>query len=311
MVKKIKQVYLGIDIGGTKIAHALFDRKKLITHTQNVGTPSGRSILNVVSGFYKKYSKRYELCGIGISTAGMVSDSGEIVGSTGNIKNWYGTEVKKILEKRHNVPVVVENDANAAAYAEYKIGLAKGSTPLLMVTLGTGVGGGIVINGKVLRGKHFAGGEIGHIKLSYSKHRLCTCSKYDCLEAYASGNGLIALAKHYFPDKKNMHSTKALFSVAESEKHKDNLLALRAVEDWHFYVAEGICNLVQVIDPEKVVLSGGLSLKVNLKLLNKELKKMLLPAMEKSVDKGLVVKSKFGNDAGILGACLLVSNLLI
>ena len=305
-MKKQKKTIMGVDIGGTKIACALVSSGRLSTPIYTVKTPKGEKILNVVGKFYKRFAKKYLISGIGISTAGMVSDSGQIVGSTGNIPGWQGTRVKAILQKKYRLPVVVENDANAAAYAEYQIGSAKGANPLLMITLGTGVGGGIVVNGKLVRGAHFAGGEIGHIKLSYTKQRLCTCSRYDCLEAYASGNGLLALIKHYFPNKNKSISTRKLFSLAKS-KNKDSILAIRAIEDWHFYIALGICNLFHVFDPEKIVLSGGLSEEVDIKYLLQQTKKLFLPALANSVH---IEKSVLGNDAGLLGAALLASQSL-
>ena len=301
-----KKTILGIDIGGTKIAAALVSSGKLMSPIYSVKTPNGKKIIDLIDKFYEKFSKKFLIAGIGISTAGMVSDNGEIVGSTGNIPDWQGTKVKEILQKKYYLPVVVENDANAAAYAEYQIGSAKGANPLLMITLGTGVGGGIVVNGKLVRGAHYAGGEIGHIKLSYTKQRLCTCSRYDCFEAYASGNGLLALIKHYFPNKKNNFSTKKLFQIAKS-KNKDQILAIRLVEDWHFYIALGICNLVQVFDPKKIILSGGLSKEININYLTHETRKLILPALIKKIH---IEKSVLKNDAGLLGAALLASQSL-
>lgn len=305
-MKQFKKVILGIDIGGTKIAGALVSSGRLITPIYHERTPQGKKILNIVERFYNKFSKQYLIAGVGISTAGMVSDLGRIVGSTGNIPGWQGTKVKEILQKKYHLPVVVENDANSAAYAEYQIGSAKGANPLLMITLGTGVGGGLVVDGKLVRGAHFAGGEIGHIKLSYTKKRLCTCSKYDCLEAYTSGNGLLALIKHYFPHKKNQVTTRQLFKLSKSQ-NKDSIFAIRAVEDWHFYIALGICNLYQVVDPEKIILSGGLSQEVDIKYLANETRKLLLPALGRSVK---IEKSVLNNDAGLLGAALLASQSL-
>ncbi len=306
MNKTKQKMIMGVDIGGTKIAFALVSSGKMMTPVYKAETPKGEKILSVVSKFYEKFSKKYLIAGIGISTAGMVSDDGQIVGSTGNIPGWQGTKVKEILQKKYRLPVVVENDANAAAYAEYQVGSAKGANPLLMITLGTGVGGGVIVNGKLVRGAHFAGGEIGHIKLSYTKQRLCTCSRYDCFEAYASGNGLLALIKHYFPDKYKSISTRKLFQLTKS-KTKDSILAIRAIEDWHFYIALGICNLFHVFDPEKIVLSGGLSEEVDIKCLLQQTKKLFLPALAKSVH---IEKSVLGNDAGLLGAALLASQSL-
>ena len=302
-MSKHKKTIMGVDIGGTKIAFALVSSGRLVTPVYHVKTPHGKKILNEVCESYERLSKKYLLAGIGISTAGMVSDDGRIVGSTGNIPGWQGTKVKEYLQKKYKLPVVVENDANSAAYAEYQIGSARGANPLLMITLGTGVGGGVVVNGRLVRGAHYAGGEIGHVKLSYTKQRLCTCGRYDCLEAYASGNGLLALIKHYFPEKHKKLTTRNLFKLAKMK----NILAIRAIEDWHFYIALGICNLSQVIDPKKIILSGGLSEKVDIKYLTNEVKKQLLPALARSIH---IEKSRLGNNAGLLGAALLASQSL-
>lgn len=304
--KHFKKVIMGVDVGGTKIASALVSSGKLVTPVYKVRTPHGRKILNVIDKFYRKFSRNYIISGVGISTAGMVSDDGRIVGSTGNIPGWEGTKVKGILQAKYSLPVVVENDANSAAYAEYQIGSAKGANPLIVITLGTGIGGGVIVNGKLVRGSNFAGGEIGHIKLSYLKQRHCTCGKYDCFEAYASGNGLLSLIKHYFQNKYKSITTKKLFKLAKL-KNSDGLLATRAVEDWHFYIALGICNLAHVVDPEKVVLSGGLSSEVGLNYLLKQVRIFLLPALERRIH---IERSVLSNDAGLLGAALLASQAL-
>lgn len=304
--KQLKKVILGIDIGGTKIACALLSSGRLVTPIYNAETPRADKILRVVGNFYEKLSRKYLISGVGISTAGMVSDDGQVVGSTANLPGWQGTKVKEILQKKYRLPVIVENDANSAAYAEYQIGSAKGANPLLMVTLGTGVGGGIVVNGRLVRGSHFAGGEIGHTKLSYTKQRLCTCGGYDCFEAYCSGKGLIALIKHYFSNNKSNMSTRKLFQLAKS-KSRDSVPAIRAIEDWHYFIALGICNLFQAIDPKKIVLSGGLSEEVDVGFLTSQTKKLLLPELGKSLH---IEKSVLGNDAGLLGAALLASQSL-
>lgn len=308
--KSLKKVVMGVDIGGTKIASGLVSNGKLVTKITTEKTPAGKKILDVVSGMFKKLSKKYIISAIGISTAGMVSDKGQIVGSCGNIPGWEGTKVSKILGDKFGLPVVVENDANSAAFAEYHIGGAKGANPLLMITLGTGVGGGVVVNGKLVRGANYAGGEIGHIQLGYDKQRRCTCGKYDCFEAYASGNGLIALIGKYFPSGGKNMTTHSLFKLAKSKAKKDadkKLLAIRAIEDWHFYIALGISNLVHVFDPGKVVLSGGLSKEIDIKYLKEEAKELFLPALRKPLMKGMIEKSILSNDAGLIGAALLAS----
>lgn len=307
--KKNKKTILGIDIGGTKIACALVANGHIVSKIIKIKTPHGKKILGEIDKIYKEFAKNNIISAIGVSTAGMVNDDGKIVGSTPNISGWEGTEVKGILSKRYRLPVVVENDANAACFADYQIGSAKGSNPLILVILGTGVGGGVIVNGKLIRGAHYAGGEIGHLPLSYTKQRYCNCGKYDCFEAYASGHGLNALIKHYFSEKvaKEM-TTYKLFRLAKSKKSKElSILSKRILEDWHFYIALGLSTLIHTIDPQKIILSGGLSSEVNIKYLSTELEKLVIPALKDKVRNKLVEISILKNDAGLLGAALLAS----
>ena len=182
----------GIDIGGTKISGAIIENG--ITQDDIIieKTPfCTKDILETAFSIIEKLKTNNDICAIAIATAGAVNnENSKVIGSTGNLPQDYPTtEFQKVFSEKFNVPTLIENDANAAAFAEFKIGAAKGSLHSITVTLGTGVGGGIIINGKLLKGKSGAAGEIGHIILGIEENRPCTCGQLNCFEAYASGTG--------------------------------------------------------------------------------------------------------------------------
>ena len=178
---------LGIDIGGTKIAYALVDNNgELKSEVEKVSTPKTVSeIIFTLKDIISKFEEQIEF--VAIATAGAVNNENTaIIGSTANLPAGYkDIDFQSLSFKK----VFIENDANCAAWAEYRIGASEGYKNSVMLTLGTGVGGGIIINGKLLKGKSGAAGEM-HFMMSRKQERKCTCGAWDCFEAYASGNGL-------------------------------------------------------------------------------------------------------------------------
>ena len=178
---------LAFDIGGTKIYSTIIDENgEIVSEIDKFSTPKTLAgILDILTNQIKKYENSVDK--IAIATAGAVNNENtSVIGSTGNLVKEYPTiNFQSLSTKR----VFLENDANAAAWAEYKIGASKGSKVSVMLTLGTGVGGGIIINNKLLKGKSGAAGEM-HFKMYPDKRRRCTCGSWDCYEAYASGTAL-------------------------------------------------------------------------------------------------------------------------
>jgi glucokinase len=248
---------------------------------------------------------------VGIATAGMVdSQEGAIIGSTGNLPAIKGiVPLKRVLEDRLHLPVHVENDANAAAYGEMVAGGAKGFRTVLMVTLGTGVGTGIVVNGSMLRGAHYSAGESGHIALSLERQRACTCGRWDCWEAYASGPGLKQTAdamlehapKHHPSPLKAKQMAEEYISTHDiiAAFNEGDPLAKDMLDLWHSHIAVGLGSLINVLDPEVVVIGGGMAPFVDF---NKLSDRTLERAMPKSIN---IVPATLGNRAGILGAAFL------
>ena len=301
---------VGIDIGGTKISGAIIENGIIISDIKKEKTPFCTSeILEQAFKIIQKLQKTEKIDAIAIATAGAVNnENSQVIGSTGNLpKDYSSTNFKEIFEKKFNLPFLIENDANAAAFAEYKIGAAKGSSSSITVTLGTGVGGGIIINDKILKGKSGAAGEIGHIILGIKEKRACTCGQYNCFEAYASGTGFkktIEELSKELPEFKNsiLKNKKAeelsTYDIISGNKDGDDFCKI-AYETWEKHLIIGLISLTNIFDPDNIVLSGGLSGEVNYK------------KVEKAINDSIVTKpiklfqAKAGNYSGMIGAALL------
>lgn len=294
-------VTIGIDMGGTKIAAAPFkDEKLILDELVKEQTPQNNAeeILTLMSDMVNKIREKHKVEAVGISTAGIVNNAGEMIGGCGNIKGWKGTKVKKELEAKLGIPVVVENDANCAAFAEYMVGCARNFDPVLLVIVGTGIGGGIVSNNTIWRGAHYAGGEIGHIKLSDQKARRCTCGAWDCWEAYASGSGLENTAHLFFADPEMDN-----YKLMELHKKGDDT-AIEVMNNWHSYLAEGMASVINTLDPEAVVVSGGMAQFINYAKLNKKTRDGVVDALKDHVN---ILEGVLGNDSGMIGAACLAN----
>jgi glucokinase len=272
---------IGIDIGGTKMSSALVDTKsqsddpkQLMSNFQELPTPKDSEgfIQTLLTLIERQREASPNVTAIGISTAGTVDTRiGKVMGATGNLPGIRGVEnLKERLEAATGLYVHAENDANAAAYGECRAGAGRGMDDIVMVTLGTGVGTGIVMNGKMIRGGHFAAGEGGHIPLSNSQERKCTCGRWDCWEAFASGTGLAATAQKYLASASS--EDRELFLAISGKSASDvhthqvieaykagNPLAKTMLDAWHQHVALGLRAVLNLLDPEAIVIGGGMA----------------------------------------------------
>lgn len=292
---------VGIDMGGTKIAAAPFINGKLILD-ELIKEPTPQNnpeeILSLMTTMVKSIQEKHDVKSVGISTAGMVSKEGQMLGGCGNIKGWKGTQVKKELEKSLALPVFVENDANCAAFGEYMVGCAADFDPVLLVIVGTGIGGGIVYQNTIWRGSNYAGGEIGHIKVSDKHARRCTCGAWDCWEAYASGTGLENTAQLFFADP-------SIDNYKLMELHsKGDETALEVINTWHDYLAIGMSSVINTLDPQAIVVSGGMAQFINYPKLNKKTKDKVIDGAKPFVN---ILQGVLGNDSGMIGAACLAN----
>lgn len=241
---------LAFDIGGTKIYSTIIDETgNIISDIEKFQTP--KTIDEIVKTFklqILKYENEVDV--IAISTAGAVNNENtSVIGSTGNlVEGYYTIDFQKLSNK----PVFIENDANCAAWAEYKIGASKGTSVSVMLTLGTGVGGGIIINNKLLKGKSGAAGEM-HFKMYSDKRRKCTCGSWDCFEAYASGTALKWDAEEALGRK-----DVTTYDVIEGVKNNDKKM-IEIFDRWQNDITNGIIGLANLFDPDCIVLSGSMA----------------------------------------------------
>ncbi len=240
-----------------------------------------------------------EIEGIGIGVPGAISSDGEIVVRAVNL-DWEQLPLKKMIQQELDIEACLLNDANAAALGEMWKGAARGRKNLLFVTLGTGVGGGIILNGEVLNGCHSAGGEIGHIPIRSDENRLCGCGGINCLETFASANGFV-LSMRKKLDQLNV-SWPAITPPNIFEKVAQNDEAANEVFDEFLTVlAQALAGIVNTIDVEEIILGGGLS-EVGASLLEplkKKLENYIFPQIRPHFS---VKKALLGNDAGVYGA---------
>lgn len=305
---------IAIDIGGTKISFAVVANGKIISDVIKIYTPdSAKAILDAVLENVGKILNEYsDVSTVAIASAGTVNlENARVVGSTGNLPKGYSDlDLTDEIKNKFGLKTFIENDANAAAYAEYKIGAAKGHNNTIVITLGTGVGGGVIVDGHLLRGKSGSAAEVGHLRMREDKHFRCTCGHYDCWEAYASGTGYARIAReeisNYPPEKKTVLRSKPLekitsYDVLEGLNNGDEL-SIKIHERWQTMVLKGLISLANIFDPDSIVLSGGMAEFVDFECLQKRLNDGLVVPDVK------LLPAQAGNYSGMLGAALLAQD---
>lgn len=303
----------GVDIGGTTVKMGLFqedgtvlDKWEIKTRTENEGAAVLPDIADAIVAKLAQHGiENQEVVGIGVGVPAPVSEEG-VVQNTANL-GWGYKEVKRELEELTGMTAKIGNDANVAALGEMWKGGGVGNKNMVMVTLGTGVGGGIIINGNILIGNNGAGGEIGHLCVNEDETECCGCGKKGCLEQYASATGIVRLAKAKLAgyagetvlNAENVSAKDVFDAVKAGDK-----AAIEIAEEFGKCLGHALANIAVLVDPSIFVIGGGVS-KAGEVLFNyiKE------PYMEKAFFANKNVKfalAQLGNDAGIYGAAKLV-----
>lgn len=281
---------LALDVGGTKIYHTIIDENgNICSEIEKHSTPKNLDEMkNLFKEIFTKYENDVDV--ISIATAGAVNnENNKIISSTANLVKGYNTiDFQSFAKKK----VFIENDANSAAWAEHILGASKGCDYSVMVTLGTGVGGGIILDNKLLKGKSGGAGEM-HFKTSIEKRRQCTCGAFGCYEAYASGTGLKLTAEELLNDK-----NVTTYDVISGMKN-GNAKMKEVFDTWQGHVLAGLTGLANIFDPDCIVLSGSMAEFVDTDYLEKEINAEIVTAPTK------VYKATTGNHAGMIGAALL------
>jgi len=304
---------IGIDIGGTKMAGALVDDAGNVVNELKIPSPIDDSdqMIEAISSLISTLGEGQQVMAVGVAAAGFMSADREVMYHSPNIAAWRNEPIKRRIETKTNLPVLLENDANAAGWAEFRFGAGAGSKSMIMLTIGTGVGGAIISNGVLLKGGFGIGGELGHAVL-HPGGKECGCGQSGCVESYCSGTALLKAARE-LSQSNDPKATRLKELMLESGELSGEQL-YRAISENDFAAAELITELghnlgtaiaslfVPVLDPELVVIGGGVSA-VGEKLLSP-----IRSAFEQSIPaKGFrpelkIVKAKFLNQAGLIGA---------
>lgn len=311
--------FVGIDLGGTNIAAAVVDEYGTIYGRAATKTKMPRPYNEIFDDMALCARKSAEASGIpfddieavGIGCPGAINTEKGTVEFSNNLK-FYDVPILNYMEKSLGKKIYIDNDANAAAWGEYLIGSGKGTKSMVMLTLGTGVGGGIILGGKLIRGAYDKGAELGHMVISLNGRR-CTCGRNGCFEAYASATALVKMTK----DAMRRNPESELWKLCRGKlsnvngatvfRCKDET-AKRIVKTYLSYLAEGTVNIVNILQPELICFGGGISHagKRLLAPVSSMIKRKSFARFgEKQTEIGLAT---LGNDAGIIGAALLWKN---
>lgn len=306
---------MGVDVGGTSVKLGLFETEGKLLDKWEIPTRKenhGEQILpDVAASILKKLEdrkiQREDVAGIGMGIPAPVDSKG-VVQQTANVGWGYKEVTRELSELLDGMRVEAGNDANVAAMGEMWMGAGRGEKNLVMVTLGTGVGGGVIVDGHMIVGHHGAGGEIGHICVNREEKDACGCGLHGCLEQYASATGIAKLARKALSGEHEetvLQGEPSAKDVFDAVKEGD-ALATRIADEFGRYLGEALASLAVVVDPAVFVIGGGVS-KAGL---------VLIPFVEKAFrEKAFfankdtkIVLAELGNDAGICGAARLILN---
>lgn len=293
---------IGIDLGATFVKIGLVDNRGKVYFRRKIKTPPGAdktllidSIVDNVKDIIKKSGK--SVFGVGIGVPGPVDSKRGIVHYFPNIKGWKEVPLKAMLEKKLGLRVMLDNDVNAMTLGEFVFGAGKGSRDIVCLTLGTGVGGGIIIDGKLYRGGSMTAGEIGHMPINETGP-ICNCGGIACLERYIGNRYILERAKKIFGNNITLERVTELAGL-------DNKKAAAIWRDVAKKLGAALTQVVNLLNPDKIVIGGGVSKAGPFILtpLKKEVKKR---AMKDQAAHVKIVLAKLGADAGIIGSSLLI-----
>src|SRR6266851_6782133 len=309
------------DLGGTHLRAATVDRNGRIHHRLKHPTPQAelpaeivRALVDAARACEREYTPRGEkISAVSVAVPGTVDFEEGVVIKAPNVPSLDGFRLGAALESELEWPVALENDANAAAVGEMWRGAGQGYCTLICVTLGTGVGGGIILDGKLWRGADGSAAEIGHIGVDPFGGIPCTCGSRGCLEVYASATAIVRMTREARPRYPNsvLHNTEDLTSekVYQAGKEGDEL-AIEVFRRMGVYLGIGLASLINVLDPEIVIIGGGLSKGWELfeKHMHQQIMERAFPIPARRVK---IVRAQCGDDAGLLGAARLAFDELV
>lgn len=312
---------IGIDVGGTNVKIALVDDNGKIIYSNSVPTYAKMGYeytVNNIKQAIKDLMKETnttpsDIEGIGFDFPGQVDCKTGVVKLAPNIPGWINVPIAQMIEDEFHIPTRIDNDVRCAALGELKFGAGRGCENFICITVGTGIGSGIVINGKVVRGATNAAGELGHIKLQMNGGPICGCGDTGCLEAFASGPAIVAMAQEYIKGGKSTKFREMAaveggeitpYMVAKAAEEGDPV-AKRIFEIVGEYIGIGLTSVINLLNPERVIIGGGVAESGELLLgpIRKTIKERAMVVAGNAVE---IVPAQLGNSAGVIGASMLI-----
>ncbi|MCE9534175.1 MAG: ROK family protein [Planctomycetes bacterium] len=318
-------LFVGLDVGGTTMKAAVVDASgrpapSVVMATESFkGQEAGlETMCETIRRAVKAAGKTMaDIAGIGVATPGTMDIDAGLILDPPNLKPWQNVPVRQHIQEKFKIPTAFQNDANAAAYGEYWVGAGREVKSMVLFTLGTGVGGGIIIDDKVLQGQHSHGGEIGHMKIELGNARLCGCGRRGCLEAYCSATSVVKRTREALVENKNSSlypllagkeedlSSRAIFTAAAAGDE----FAKKIVDGTAYYLAVGSMNLMHIIDPDAIVFGGGMTAAGEpfLNLVKQYINELAFPV---PATKTKIRYAQLGSDAGFIGSAACAKYLV-
>ncbi len=317
----MKKYRIGVDVGGTNVKIALVDLDGKIAYSNTVptraemgyeaGVNNIKQAIKDIMQESNQSNKTIEAIGFGLP--GQIDYKEGMVKNLPNIPGWVNIPLAKIIEDEFSIPTRLDNDVRCAALGELNFGAGKGCENLICITVGTGIGSGIILNGKLVRGAANAAGEIGHIKMEMNGGPLCGCGDYGCFEAYASGPAIVTMAKEYISGGKSAKYKEMAadgiitpYIVAQAALQGDTV-SIQIFKQMGRIIGTGLASVVNLLNPEKIIIGGGVADagEILLEPIRRTIQDRAMPIQANSLK---VVPAQLANAAGVIGASLLINS---
>jgi glucokinase len=319
-------LYVGLDVGGTTMKAAVVDDAGKASPSVTLPTEAAKGQEHGLNQMCETLRRAVTAAGktmkdiaaIGVATPGTMDIPAGIILDPPNLRPWQNVPVRDFVGVAFGLPTAFQNDANAAAFGEYWVGAGREARSMVMFTLGTGIGGGIVLDDKVIEGQHSHGAEVGHMKIDLGKNRQCGCGRWGCLEAFASATAVVKRAQEAVAAVSGKSILRELLATTDEElpakevfaaADQGDEVAKKVVDDTAYYLAVGAMNLMHLIDPDMIVYAGGMTAAGEpfLNRVKHYIKDLAFPV---PAERTVVRYAQLGSDAGFIGAAACARQLV-
>ncbi len=313
----IEPLFVGLNVGGTTMKAGVVDDTGYPLACVSLPTEAYRGqelglermCESIRQAIAAANLRQEQIAAIGVATPGLMDIPAGVILDPPNLKPWRNVPVRDHVQRTFGLPTAFQNDANAAAFGEFWAGAGRDAHSMVLFTLGTGVGGGIILGDTIVQGEHSHGGEIGHIVIETTRPRQCGCGRWGCLEAYASATAVVKRAREaleepgvqsqlsMYLNKEGGLTARDVFDASAA----GDAVADKLVEETAYYLAIGAVNMMHVIDPDTIVFAGGMVAAGDpfLQRIRRHIQRLAFPV---PAEKTIVCYARLGNDAGFIGA---------